>query len=485
MKSNVIPVILSGGAGTRLWPLSRRDYPKQFLKLLSEYSCIQNTAKRMRAVCDDIYVVAAERYRFAVAEQLQEVSCTPERILLEPDGRNTAPAIALAALSIAQDREDQIMVVVPSDHLISDEAAFYEALERAAKLSDSGRLITLSVTPESPTTQYGYIKQGAPIINHTDAYQLDEFIEKPDIERAKQLLQDKKYSWNSGIFVGKVATFLAEMKRLCPTVVDAAYDALRTARKETDFTFIGAKAYRESPAISFDYAVMERTDKAAVIPVKMGWSDLGSYEQLWQNTPKDEANNAVVGEAALLRARGNYVHSEDHITALIGVENLLVVATRDAVLVANRSEDQNIGALAKELIKHGKSEAIEHRRVYRPWGYYEALYIQEGVQVKALSIKPASRMSLQKHEKRSEHWVVIEGEARITVGQEQKIIEANESIFVPVGSAHRIENVSEDDWLKIIEVQSGEYIGEDDIVRIEDDYGRKKPNKETRKDEPS
>ena len=471
MSELLVPVILSGGKGTRLWPLSRQDHPKQLLPLVGEGTCLQQTGQRVKHRYEAPIVVTSHAYRFAVAEQLQEVGCEPETVLLEPKGRNTAAACAVAALAIAHKREDQVMAILPSDHYIKDEQVFHDTLHKAVPVARTGRIVCLGIEPNHAATAYGYIKRGASVVNYPEAMAVDAFTEKPDQKMAELFVESGDYVWNSGIFVTTVTTFLAELRKHAPKVVAAAYKALMNAEKDYDFTRLNEEAYADSPDISIDYAVMEKTDKAAVVTCDMGWSDMGSYQQLWEHTKQDEDENAIIGDAAIAGSRRNFVHSHGRLTTLIGVDDLIVASTADVVWVANRKHDHHISELVKQLDANGRKETYQQNEIYRPWGSYRPLYTDDGVQVKALYIKPGSRMSLQKHEKRSEHWVVISGTARITINDETKEVQENESIFVPLGCIHRIENATEE-MLKIIEVQSGDYIGEDDIVRLEDDFGR-------------
>ena len=469
----VVPVILSGGSGTRLWPLSREGYPKQFWPLVGDArTMLQETASR--AVGPGFappVVVCNEAHRFLVAEQLREAKIGGARILLEPVARNSAPAIAAAALLLRQADPDAVLWLMPADHAIADVPALHAALEGAVAAARVGRIVTFGMRPTKAETGYGYIEAGGELPGLPQVRAVARFTEKPDAATAKALAQGGRHLWNSGMFVATAATLLDELGRYAPTVVEAVERALAAAKRDLDFVRLGEAEFTAAPAISIDYAVMEKTERAAVVPAPIGWSDIGSWAALWEAADKDGAGNAAVGPVELMDAEGCYVRSEGILTAAIGMRDTVVVTTEDAVLVAPRARAQDVKALVDRMREAGRPEAKGHRRVYRPWGHYEGLILGERFQVKKIQVRPRQKLSLQKHFHRAEHWVVVNGTAIVERDNESILLRENESVYLPLGCVHRLENPGMIP-LTLIEVQSGAYLGEDDIVRIEDTYGR-------------
>lgn len=469
---NIYPVILSGGAGTRLWPLSREALPKQFLRLTSERSLLQETVLRLRGL-DRLrppIVVANHEHRFLVAEHLRAIDAVPHTLFLEPVPRNTAPALAVAAWRILGEDPEGIMLVLPSDHYISDAAAFRRSVEEAAR-SAAGFLVTFGVVPRWAEVGYGYIEKGAPVGVEGTGFRVARFLEKPNEESAARFVASGTHFWNSGMFLFPARRYLEELERLQPMVVKACRNALDGAQKDLDFVRLGADAFARSPAISIDYAVLEHTDAAIVRPVDYHWTDLGSWKALWEIGEKDGAGNVKRGDVHLESSAGTYACAEHRLVAAIGVTDLVIVETPDAVLVCHRDEVQKVRHLVDGLKALGRREALTHRRVYRPWGRYEGVDEGERFQVKRITVNPGSKLSLQLHHHRAEHWVVVKGTARVTRAEETMLLGENESTFIPRGVPHRLENPGKIP-LELIEVQSGAYLGEDDIVRLEDAYNR-------------
>ncbi|MBL8701062.1 MAG: mannose-1-phosphate guanylyltransferase/mannose-6-phosphate isomerase [Alphaproteobacteria bacterium] len=473
MRPTIHPVILSGGAGTRLWPLSREQYPKQLLALASERSMIQDTIVRVQAPGFAApLIVCNNDHRFIIAEQLRELGIAPAAIVLEPVARNTAAAVAAAAAFIAASDPDGLIMVLPSDHVIMDRDAFLAAAALAAAAAAAGRLVTFGITPTSPETGYGYIRQGAALDGHPGAFAVERFVEKPNLETASGYLAAGGWSWNSGMFMFPIAGFRTELARHAAGVAAAADAAVAKATRDLDFVRLDADAFAAAPSISIDYAVMEKTDRAAVVPARLGWSDVGAWSALWDIGKRDESGNVVLGDVVAERTRNSYLRAESRLLTTIGVDDLVVVALKDAVLVAARDEVQNVKTIVDRLKKAGRSEATAQPRVYRPWGSYETIDLGRRFQVKRIIVNPGQRISLQKHAQRAEHWVVVQGVARVTRDEDILTLRENMSTYIPVGCVHRLENPGSEP-LHLIEVQSGGYLGEDDIVRIEDSYGRK------------
>ncbi|MCZ8125143.1 MAG: mannose-1-phosphate guanylyltransferase/mannose-6-phosphate isomerase [Tagaea sp.] len=468
--AKLVPVILSGGAGTRLWPLSRELYPKQLLPLAGERSLIQDTALRAGGEAfGPPIVVCNEEHRFVIAEQLRRVDIAPRAIVLEPVGRNTAAAAAAAAGVLAP---GEIMLLLPSDHAIKDVPAFLAAAAHAAAAARAGRLVTFGIDPERPETGYGYIKRGAALPGLDGAFAVDRFVEKPDAETARKYIAEGGWAWNSGMFMLPGELFLGELAKFEPGIARAAADALAKAKRDLDFVRLDKDAFAAAPSKSIDYAVMERTSAAAVVPARLGWSDVGAWDALWELGKRDEAGNVVQGDVIAEATRNSYLRTEGRLLATLGVEDLIVVDTRDATLVARKDQAQHVKKIVDRLKAAGRSEASLHTEVHRPWGSYQTIDLGPRFQVKRLSVKPGAKISLQKHARRAEHWVVVQGVARVTRDEDVLTLRENMSTYIPVGCVHRLENPGTE-MLHIVEVQSGSYLGEDDIVRLEDSYGRK------------
>jgi mannose-1-phosphate guanylyltransferase/mannose-6-phosphate isomerase len=467
------PVILSGGSGTRLWPMSRTLYPKQFLTLLGQDSLLQQAVRRVdsRAEFAPPLVVANEEHRFIIAEQLREISVVPRALLLEPVGRNTAPAACAAALMLSETETDPLMLVMASDHAIADLGAFVAAVDRAAAAARAGALVCLGVTPERAETGYGYVRRGLALEGVNGVFAVGEFIEKPDVEHAQKYLTSGEYFWNSSIFMFPARLYLDELERLRPDMVAACRQALASAQRESDFTRLGKDAFSACAADSIDYAVMEHTRRAAVVPVTMGWSDVGCWDALWELAGKDQCGNSIAGNVMAEATRNCYLRSEAGLVAAIGIEDLVVVATDDAIMVAPRNRTQEVKTLVARLIGERRNEADALPIVHRPWGSFKSLHNGHRVQVKHIVVKPGGKLSLQMHHHRAEHWIVVQGTAKIRRGDEETMLSEDQSTYIPIGTAHRLENPGKIP-LHLIEVQSGSYLGEDDIVRLEDSYGR-------------
>jgi len=463
---DICPVILSGGSGTRLWPLSREFYPKQLLALTGERTFLQETGHRLDGIENVLspIVVCNEEHRFLVAEQLREVNVIPSSILLEPVGRNTAPALTLAAISLLEQGADPVMLVMPADHVISDVATFQAAVKEGAKLAAKDRLVTFGIVPDSPSTGYGYIKKGV-------GSDVENFVEKPDLETAKTYLESGDYLWNSGLFMLKASIWMKELHRFRSEIAVAIEEAFRKGKEDQDFFRADQQLFINCPSDSIDYAVMEKTDRASIIPLEAGWSDIGAWSSLWEVSERDSSGNVIVGDAITHNTKNTMVIAQHRVVATIGIDNLIVVETADAVLVCHKEQAQDVKKIVGRLKADDRIEYQVHRKVYRPWGSYEGIDVGERFQVKRLTVKPGAALSLQSHEHRAEHWIVVSGTARVTRGEEVFDLEENESTYIAIGMKHRLENPGKTP-LKIIEVQSGDYLGEDDIIRYEDIYNR-------------
>ena len=471
----MIPVILSGGSGTRLWPLSRSKKPKQFLPLLNDKSMLQNTVLRLQGLAglQSPLVICNEDHRFMVAEQLRELSTQKPTIVLEPQGRNTAPAIAVAALQAMQSGEDPLLLVLAADHAIRDIPAFHLAIEQATAAANAGKLVTFGIVPSCAHTGYGYIKQQTTALEglNGQVYAVQAFHEKPDAITAKRFVDSGDYYWNSGMFLFKASTFLAELSTYSPAIVAAAEQALALATQDLDFIRLDSAAFIASPSDSIDYAVMEKSANAVMVPLDAGWSDVGSWDSLWDVMAKDEAGNACRGDVMLEQCRNSYVFAEEKLVTVIGLDDVVVVETKDAVLVSSKAHIQGVKNVVAKLQSYGRSEVDFHREVFRPWGKYDSIDSGKRHQVKHITVKPGAKLSVQKHHHRAEHWVVVSGTANVRNGDNEFLVSENESTYIPIGVIHSLENPGKIP-LELIEVQSGSYLGEDDIIRFEDKYGR-------------
>lgn len=465
--SSIQPVILSGGSGTRLWPLSREAYPKQFLPLAGELTMLQATWKRVAPIAArGPLVIANEEHRFVAAEQLQQVGAEPAAIILEPVGRNTAPAIAVAALEATREGADALLLVLPSDHVITNETAFRSAVQAAAAAAEAGKLVTFGIVPTGPETGYGYIKAA----DGQGLRAVERFVEKPDLDTATGYVSSGQYYWNSGMFLFKASRYLQELERFQPAMLAGSRQAWQQARRDADFTRLDKDAFTAVPSDSIDYAVMEKTADAVVIPLDAGWNDVGSWTALRDVSQQDGDGNAHQGDVIAIDCRNTYAYAQ-RLVALVGLDDVVVVETDDAVLVVKADRMQDVKTVVAQLKAEGRSEATWHRKVYRPWGAYDSIDNGERFQVKRITVKPGGTLSLQMHHHRAEHWIVVSGTAEVTRGDEVILLSENQSTYIPLGVTHRLRNPGKLP-LELIEVQSGSYLGEDDIVRFEDTYGR-------------
>ncbi|EMS4512631.1 mannose-1-phosphate guanylyltransferase/mannose-6-phosphate isomerase [Escherichia coli] len=466
----IIPIIMAGGSGTRLWPLSRSLYPKQFLSLINENSLLQETLKRLDGLnCLPPVIVSNNEHRFIVAEQLRQFGVDDFQIILEPVGRNTAPAVALAALKSLELHGDHHMLVLAADHAIQDIEAFHAAVLAAEQESVDNKLVTFGIVPTKPETGYGYIKKGEQVKN--SVFKVNSFVEKPDLETAKKYLEQKCYLWNSGMFMFKASVYLDELKKFRPDILAACKESLSSASTDLDFIRLNSDVFAECPDESIDYAVMEKTQDCVVIPLDADWSDIGSWTSLWEISEKDEHENVSHGDVINYNSRNNYIYSEGSLISTVGVNNLIIVQTKDALLVAQQDNVQDIKKIVEILKKQKRSEHISHREVYRPWGRYDSVERGDRYQVKRITVKPGECLSTQMHHHRAEHWVVVAGTAKVTCGERTFFVTENESTFIPIGTVHTLENPGKIP-LEVIEIQSGVYLGDDDIVRLSDKYGR-------------
>jgi len=465
----LIPIILSGGSGTRLWPLSRKMYPKQFLSLLHDETMLQKTLQRLAGLEHGVpTVVCNDEHRFIVAEQARQIGIEDLSIILEPFGRNTAPAIAVAAIHAAQQAENPVLLVLTADHEIPDQEAFTDVVRQALPLAEAGKLVTFGIVPTHAATGYGYIRRGAASGN---GYIVDRFVEKPDHDSALRYLESDDYYWNSGMFMFRTQAYLGELQRFNPEMLAHCAQAAANMREDIGFLRLDADAFAKCEADSIDYAVMEKTELACVVPMDAGWSDIGNWSSLWEQGEKDEHGNATRGDVIITDTENSIVHAQSRLVATVGVSDLVIVETQDAVLVAAKEKAQEVKQIVEQLARENREEENFHRIVYRPWGSFDSVDAGDGYKVKRISVKPGARLSKQMHHHRAEHWVVVRGTARVFRDDKVFDLHENESVFIPLGATHYLENPG-DEPLDIIEVQSGSYLGEDDIVRFDDIYGR-------------
>ena len=464
------PVVLAGGSGSRLWPKSRAALPKQFLALTSEQTMLQETLQRLDgSSAANPIVICNDAHRFLVAEQLRQMGGDHGGIILEPVGRNPAPAIALAALHAMQTDDDPVLLVLAADHLIKDSAGFQAAVSKANELAMDGNLVTFGIVPDQAHTGYGYIKGGEAI---GVGMKVDEFVEKPDLATAQQYVDSGNYFWNSGMFMFKASVYLAELKKHAPEMYSICEQAIASESKDLDFIRIDPEIFATCPDDSIDYAVMEKTALAAMVPLDAGWSDVGSWSSLWETADnKDENGNVIVGDAILEGVNNSYINAEERLIAVVGLDDVVVVETKDAVMVANKNKVQDIKNVVNKLKAEQRPEFQFHREVFRPWGSYDSIDNGKRFQVKRITVKPGEKLSVQMHHHRAEHWIVVSGTANVTIGEKTQLVTENESVYIPIGDVHALENPGKIP-LELIEVQSGAYLGEDDIVRFSDRYGR-------------
>lgn len=469
----ITPVVLSGGAGTRLWPLSRELYPKQLLPLVGDQTLLQQTLMRLDGLegITEPIVVCNDAHRFMVAEQLRQIASGRATILLEPIGRNTAPAVVLAALQAQQGGNDPILLVLPADHVIRENQSLCDAIRAGAVAAAQGNLVTFGIVPSAPETGYGYLLKGAPATENPGLFAVERFVEKPDQTTAEEYLAAGCYLWNSGMFLFRASTYLAELEKFAPAILTACQQSWDNRQQDLDFVRIDAQAFAASPSDSIDYAVMEKTGRAMVVPLDAGWSDIGSWAALWEVGNRDGHGNLTHGDVIAVDCVNSFLHGGARLVAGVGLNNLVVVETSDAVLVAAKDRVQDVKQVVEELKRTGRQERLLHRRVNRPWGAYEELDGGDGFLVKRITVNPDASLSLQRHRHRAEHWVVVRGTARVTCGDQVLTREANQSVYIPIGDLHRLENPGSE-LLEIIEVQTGELLSEDDIERFEDHYGR-------------
>ena len=476
----IIPVILSGGTGSRLWPMSRELNPKQFLSLYGEQTMLQETMARLEGVTDLAapIIVCNEEHRFMVAQQMSDLGVIVDKIILEPIGRNTAPAIAAAAeyINEKEDCKDAVMLILAADHIIKDTIEFHHVIEAGARIAEQGQLVTFGIVPHKAETGYGYIKRAEAISKNEqskekDAYRVERFVEKPDLDTAQKYFTSGEYYWNSGMFMFKASTILNELKELSPQIFQAVKKAVSNGVKDLDFCRLDNESFTSSPSDSIDYAVMEKTDKAVVLPLDAKWNDVGAWSALWEVKERDENGNVFHGDILHHDVTNSYIHADDRMVAVVGVDNCVVVETADAVLVVDKDRSQDVKNIVNQLKATQREEVLLHQRVYRPWGSYETLEETARFKVKRIIVNPGAKLSLQMHHHRAEHWVVVKGTAKIVCGDKEFMLTEDQSNYIPLGTQHRLENPGVIP-LEIIEIQTGAYLGEDDIVRFDDNYGR-------------
>ncbi len=467
----IIPIILSGGSGSRLWPLSRQAYPKQLLNLLGSHTLLQTTVLRANALShtSEPLLICNNDHRFLVAEQILQLGIKPLEIILEPIKRNTAPAVAIAALRCMAEDSESIMLVLPADHLIENLEELQKAVDRGTMAATEDYLVTFGVKPVRPETGYGYIKKGEALFD--GSFRVARFVEKPDLSTAKEYLSSGEYLWNSGMFLFRPDAFLEELQKYEPDMYKACEAAFNRSSKDLDFLRIAEEHFKRSPSTSIDYAIMERTNKAVVVNLDCDWNDIGSWSSLWNISEKDQHGNVVKGDVVLEEVSNSLIMADRRLVSALGVNDMVIVETSDAVLIADKQRSQEIKKIVKHLKKQGREEFLFHSKVYRPWGSYEGLVIGDRFQVKLIIVKPGAKLSVQMHHHRAEHWIIVKGTARVQRGEETLLLTENQSTFIPLGTVHSLENPGKIP-LELIEVQSGAYLGEDDIVRFEDVYGR-------------
>ena len=469
----LLPVIMAGGTGSRLWPMSRELYPKQFLRLYGQHSMLQETITRLTGLeTHEPMVICNEEHRFLVAEQLRQLGKLSRNIILEPVGRNTAPAIALAAIQATQNGDDPLMLVLAADHIINNHTAFHDAIGVAEKYAQADHLVTFGIVPNVPETGYGYIQRGEPVATDSDSpYRVARFVEKPDRERAEAYLASGDYYWNSGMFMFRAKKYLSELAKYRPDILEACRKAVAAADCSSDFISIPHDIFCECPDESVDYAVMEHTADAVVVGLDADWNDVGSWSALWDVSPKDERGNVLTGDAWTHNTQNCYINSDEKLVAAVGVENLVIVSTKDAVLVMNKDRAQDVKKAVEFLKANQRSEYKRHREIYRPWGRSDVVVQTPRFNVNRITVKPGGALSLQMHHHRAEHWVILSGTGQITMNGKQFLLTENQSTFIPIGAEHSLENPGKIP-LEVLEIQSGSYLGEDDIIRIKDQYGR-------------
>ena len=465
----ITPIILAGGSGTRLWPLSRKFFPKQFLSIINDTSLFQDTLLRLPKTAADPIIICNEEHRFLVAEQSREVNVKLNSIILEPEGKNTAPAIALAALKIDRDLKDGILLILPADHLIKDISSFHKAIKISEDLAFKNNLVTFGIIPDRAEIGYGYIE--AEINSKDDYHLIRSFKEKPNKVLATKYFESKKYLWNSGMFVFKASIYLHELMKFEPKIISCCKKSLKEGRNDQDFIRISKKEFSKCPSKSIDYALMEKSKNSIVVPLNAGWNDVGSWDALIETKSKDLNGNVIEGDAIIDNVKNSYINSSNRLIAVSGVSDLIIVDTQDALLVSSKKNNENIKTILNKVKENNLNETENHRKVYRPWGYYDLIDVGDGFQTKKILVNPGAKLSLQKHHHRAEHWIVVSGTAKITCGDKIFKLEKNQSTYIPKGEIHRLENI-ENIVLEIIEIQTGDYLGEDDIIRLEDDYQR-------------
>ncbi len=472
----IIPIILAGGTGSRLWPLSRESFPKQFLQLTDdkEYTLIQKTYKRIENIKNITkpIIICNEEHRFIVGDQMKRIKTQPLSIILEPEGRNTAPAIAIASLKVLKEYKDPILLILSSDHEIHNIPEFTKSIEKSVDIAQEGKLVIFGVIPTYPSTGYGYIKSLKKEANNNfSKNNVEKFIEKPDLKTAKKLFRDKHYTWNSGMFVFKASSILNELKVFAPEIVQNCEECLLNSQKDLDFLRLDKKSFINCQNISIDYAVLEKTQKACVLPLKCGWDDIGTWESLWKISKKDHVGNSLKGKVIVKDTKNSLIRSEEKLVVSIGLDNIIIIETKDAVLVSNKDNTEKVKNIVGLINEKGLMEGRQHKLVYRPWGHYLSIEKDSKWQIKKIEVKPGASLSLQMHKYRSEHWIVVKGKALVEVNQKKYFLSKNESTYIPLRSKHRLSNPGITPLI-LIEVQSGEYLGEDDIIRYEDNYGR-------------